>query len=433
MNSSTKEPLIGKIDVVFASSKRVDTEYKRYPWSWKKFWQFTGPGQLFAVHDVLGFKCYILLRGGIVYSNPIFTHACNLARCSLHARALTLTGWLMSLAYLDPGNLEADLQQGAYTNYKLVWVLFAATAIGLVLQELSSRLGVVTGEDLAVNSKTYFTKSQSRFLYVMMEIAIIGSDIQEVLGSAIAIKLLSNNKIDLVWGCLITGLDTFTFLFVHKCGARYLEALICALIFTMAACFFINWGEVDVDGAELAQGWFIPYVQSYAIMQAVGTIGAVIMPHNLYLHSGLVQSREVPKEDVGLVKDANRYFFWEATLALTFSYFINLALVSTFAEYFFDEHCASDNYACMPDSAFSDSGDMHDPCGDGFHCGEIGLDTAGPALQHNLGDFGQTMWGLGLLAAGQASTMTATLAGQIVMGGFLDWKISMWLRVAITR
>ncbi|GMI12971.1 hypothetical protein TrLO_g11068 [Triparma laevis f. longispina] len=388
MNSSTKEPLIGKSDVIFAGSgvsERRSEGEKKYPWSWKKFWQFTGPG------------------------------------------------WLMSLAYLDPGNLEADLQQGAYTNYTLVWVLFAATVIGLILQELSSRLGVVTGEDLAVNSKSYFTKTQSRFLYIMMEIAIIGSDIQEVLGSAIAIKLLSGNKIDLVWGCLITGLDTFTFLFVHKCGARYLEALICALIFTMAACFFINWGEVDVDGSELAQGWFIPYVQSYAIMQAVGTLGAVIMPHNLYLHSGLVQSREVPKDDVGLVKDANRYFFWEAALALTFSYFINLALVSTFAEYFFDEHCAEDNYACMPDSAFSDSGDMHDSCGDGFHCGEIGLDTAGPALQHNLGDFGQTMWGLGLLAAGQASTMTATLAGQIVMGGFLDWKISMWLRVAITR
>ncbi|GMH67066.1 hypothetical protein TL16_g04585 [Triparma laevis f. inornata] len=355
MNSSTKEPLIGKSDVIFAGSgvsERRSEGEKKYPWSWKKFWQFTGPG------------------------------------------------WLMSLAYLDPGNLEADLQQGAYTNYTLVWVLFAATVIGLILQELSSRLGVVTGEDLAVNSKSYFTKTQSRFLYIMMEIAIIGSDIQEVLGSAIAIKLLSGNKIDLVWGCLITGLDTFTFLFVHKCGARYLEALICALIFTMAACFFINWGEVDVDGSELAQGWFIPYVQSYAIMQAVGTLGAVIMPHNLYLHSGLVQSREVPKDDVGLVKDANRYFFWEAALALTFSYFINLALVSTFAEYFFDEHCAEDNYACMPDSAFSDSGDMHDSCGDGFHC---------------------------------ASTMTATLAGQIVMGGFLDWKISMWLRVAITR
>ena len=111
----------------------------------------------------------------------------------------------------------------------------------------------------------------------MSQVAIIGSDIQEVLGSAIAIKLLSNNKIDLVYGCLITGIDTFTFLFVHKCGARYLEAMICALIFTMAVCFFINWGEVDVNGGELAAGWFIPYVKSYAIMQAVGTIGAVIM------------------------------------------------------------------------------------------------------------------------------------------------------------
>ena len=161
-------------------------------------------------------------------------------------------------------------------------------------------------------------------------------------------------------------------------------------------------------------------------MQAVGTVGAVIMPHNLYLHSGLVQSRDVNKEDASLVKDANRYFFWEAALALTFSYFINLALVSTFAEYFFDETCAEDGYACMPNSAFSSDSDRQGPCGGktgDFSCGEIGLDTAGPALQANLGDFGQTMWAIGLLAAGQASTMTATLAGQIVMGGFLNWNI----------
>jgi len=129
----------------------------------------------------------------------------------------------------------------------------------------------------------------------MMEIAIIGSDIQEVLGSAIGINILSNGKISLVAGCLITGLDTFTFLFIHFKGVRYLEALVCALITTMAVCFFINWGEVSVDGGELAKGWTLPIIKSYAIMQAVGTIGAVIMPHNLYLHSGLVLSRKIDR------------------------------------------------------------------------------------------------------------------------------------------
>ena len=261
-------------------------------------------------------------------------------------------GWLMSLAYLDPGNLEADLQQGAYTKYSLVWVLFWATIIGLILQELSSRIAVVTGQNLAQVATTHYSTATNRFLYLMMEIAIIGSDIQEVLGSAIGINLLSNGKIDLVTGCLITGLDTFTFLFIHIKGVRYLEALVCILIGTMAICFFINWGEVDVNSGELAKGWTLPTIKSYAVMQAVGTIGAVIMPHNLYLHSGLVLSRKINRNDQGRVDEAKKYFFVEAVLALAFSFLINLAIVSTFAEYFFDEDCAKDGYCCMPDSSF---------------------------------------------------------------------------------
>jgi len=137
------------------------------------------------------------------------------------------------------------------------------------------------------------------------------------------------------------------------------------------------------------------------------------------------------------VDEAKKYFFAEAVLALAFSFFINLAIVSTFAEYFFDETCAQDNTCCMPSESFDNENAKGDVCpgqGDGqFYCGEIGLDTAGPALENQLGQFGKYMWGLGLLAAGQASTMTATLAGQIVMGGFLKWKISPWVRVAITR
>jgi len=245
----------------------------------------------------------------------------------------------------------------------------------------------------------------------MMELAIVGSDVQEVLGSAIAIYLLSNHKIDLVWGCLITGLDTFTFLFIHKCGARVLEAAIFALIFTMAVCFFVNWAEVDVSTSDLFQGAVLPLsaIKQYAVMQAVGTIGAVIMPHNLYLHSGLVLSREVDPKDSGKVKEACRYFFIEAAAALAFSFMINLAIVSTFAEFFFDEKCAAADggpYACMPVESFEDdSATPGDLCGDmdgTFFCGEIGLDTAGSAIANKLPDDGETMWALGLLAAGQA-------------------------------
>ncbi|GMI39035.1 hypothetical protein TeGR_g6645, partial [Tetraparma gracilis] len=344
----------------------------------------------------------------------------------------------MSLAYIDPGNLESDLQTGAYTQYQLVWVLFSAIVGGMILQELSSRVGVASGMDLAQNSREMFSRPQSLFLYCMMEVAIIGSDIQEVLGSAIAIKILSSGRIPLVYGCLITGLDTFTFLFVHHCGARYLEALIFGLIAAMAACFFVIWVEVDVDKVALVEGWFGPTgMKTYAVVQAVGMVGAVIMPHNLYLHSGIVQSREVDKDDVAKVREANRYFLVEAILALSLSFVVNLAILSTFAEFFFDEACAENNHACMPDSAFSgdDSSEGAVSCGSapGFSCGEIGLDTAGPALQEKLGQFGLTMWALGLLAAGQASTMTATLAGQITMSGFLDLQVPVVLRVALTR
>jgi len=213
-------------------------------------------------------------------------------------------GWLMSLAYLDPGNLESDLQQGAYTSYSLVWVLFWATVMGLMLQEMSARIGVVTGMDLAQNIRGHYPRWLNYTIYIMMEVAVVGSDIQEVVGSAIAIKLLSNGYVPVWAGCIITGLDTFTFLAVHFFGVRYLEALICTLISMMTVCFFVNWGESGTDGGELLKGWALPIVKSYAITQAVGTIGAVIMPHNLYLHSGLVLSRKIKRSSPRAVNDA---------------------------------------------------------------------------------------------------------------------------------
>ena len=205
-------------------------------------------------------------------------------------------GWLMSLAYLDPGNLEADLQQGAYTRFRLVWVLWWATVMGLVLQEMSARLGVVTGKSLSETARERYPRWVSNAVYVNMEVAVIGSDIQEVVGSAIAINLLFP-RVPLWAGCLITGLDTFTFMAVHFLGARYLEALITTLVGAMAVCFFVNWGEVDTPPGPALAGWAAPTMKRYMVMQAVGTIGAVIMPHNLYLHSGLVQSRKLDRGD----------------------------------------------------------------------------------------------------------------------------------------
>ncbi|CAE8643995.1 unnamed protein product, partial [Polarella glacialis] len=192
-------------------------------------------------------------------------------------------GWLMSLAYLDPGNLESDLQQGAYTGFDIVWVLWWSTVMGLILQELSSRIGVVTGRDLAQTLRKHYPKWLTYVVYTNMELAVIASDVQEVVGSGIALNLLTGMP---VWiGCVVTGLDTFTFLAVHYLGVRYLEGLVCVLIAAMTGCFFYNWTESHTSPEDLMRGWALPSLKSYAVTQAVGTIGAVIMPHNLYLHS----------------------------------------------------------------------------------------------------------------------------------------------------
>lgn len=338
----------------------------------------------------------------------------------------------MSLAYLDPGNLEADLQQGAYTNYTLLWVLFWATALGLLLQEMAARLGVVTGKTLAEAARAEYPLATSYVLYAMMELAIIGSDIQEVLGSAIGLNILCG--LELWVGCLVTGLDTFTFLAVHHLGVRKLEALVATLIATMAACFFVNWGEADTDGAALAEGLALPLMKSYMLTQAVGTIGAVVMPHNLYLHSGLVKSRDVDRSKVAKVREAVFYNCLESALALAVSFVINVAVVATFADFFYDGACAAGSLARVPRESVSDhESPCHSRLFDDAVCAEIGLAVAAPALREVLGRFGKVMWGLGLLAAGQASTMTATFAGQFVMSGFLRLDIAPWKRVAITR
>jgi len=327
--------------------------------------------------------------------------------------AYTGPGWLMSIAYLDPGNLESDLQAGAYTGYQLIWVLFAATAMGLVLQIMAARLGVVTGKHLAEICKQEYPGKASFALWIMTELAIIGSDIQEVVGSAIAFNILFG--LPLWLGCLITGADTFTFLGLHYFGVRKLEALFAVLIGTMCVCFFVNFGEMNPSGIEIMKG-FLPRLSSYATIPAVGLIGAVIMPHNLYLHSALVLSRNVDRTRPSKVAEANKYFAIEAAAALFVSFLINAAVVSVFAHGFFSPECAEQRLALVGDE-----------------CTTIGLSGAGAALEDSLGSSAQTIWAIGLLAAGQSSTMCGTFAGQFVMEGFLDMKLSIWKRVALTR
>jgi len=358
-------------------------------------------------------------------------------------------GWLMSLAYLDPGNLEGDLQQGAYTNLRLTWVLWWATVMGLVLQEMSARLGLVTGYDLAQTVRAHYPRWLCYTIYVEMELAVIGADIQEVVGTGVAFNLLSNGAIPVWAGCLITAADTFTFLAVQYFGVRYLEAFICILISTMSICFFINWGSANTDVGGLFFGWVVPTAQSYAVTQAVGTIGAVIMPHNLYLHSGLVLSRKINRESPHRVNEAIWYARIESAGALLFSFFINLAVVAVNADRFYAEECASaanGPYACLDVYTFNKSGDSSvantgghgDACiversGATGICGEIGLAAEGYGLGVALGTPYLYIWAIGLFAAGQAATMVCTYAGQIIMGGCLEIQIAPWKRVAFTR
>ncbi|KZC11797.1 Protein Malvolio, partial [Dufourea novaeangliae] len=212
--------------------------------------------------------------------------------------AFTGPGFLMSIAYLDPGNIESDLQSGVAAKYKLLWVLLSATILGLIMQRLSARLGVVTGLHLAEMCYRQYKKVPRLILWVMMEIAIIGSDMQEVIGTAIALSLLTNKAIPIWGGVLITVIDTFTFLLLDKYGLRKLELLFGLLIMVMAVTFGYEYVLSAPPQGEVIEGMFVPWYKDYdrnMLLQAVGIVGAVIMPHNLYLHSALVKVRKMQR------------------------------------------------------------------------------------------------------------------------------------------
>ncbi|VUZ38902.1 unnamed protein product [Hymenolepis diminuta] len=255
--------------------------------------------------------------------------------------AFTGPGFLMSIAYLDPGNIESDLQSGAVANYRLLWLLFLATLMGLFMQRLAARIGVVTGKHLAEICYEEYPKPVRLILWVMVEIAIIGSDMQEVIGTSIAINLLSMGKIPLWGGVLITILDTLSFLLIDNYGLRKLELFFGFLISVMALTFGYEYIIVAPNQAQVLRGFFVPSCPNCGwaeVEQAVGIIGAIIMPHNFYLHSALVKSREVNRKDNRSIAIANFYFFIEACVALGVSLVINIFVVAVFSEGFYGKN-----------------------------------------------------------------------------------------------
>ncbi|XP_051627529.1 natural resistance-associated macrophage protein 2-like isoform X1 [Manacus candei] len=356
------------------------------------------------------------------------THSCFSFR---KLWAFTGPGFLMSIAYLDPGNIESDLQSGAVAGFKLLWVLLLATVIGLLLQRLAARLGVVTGLHLAEVCHRQYHKFPRIILWLMVELAIIGSDMQEVIGSAIAINLLSVGKIPLWGGVLITIADTFVFLFLDKYGLRKLEAFFGFLITIMALTFGYEYITVKPNQEKVLQGLFIPYCKDCGtpqLEQAVGIVGAVIMPHNMYLHSALVKSRQVDRSNKRQVRDANKYFFIESCIALFVSFIINIFVVAVFAEAFFNKTNADVNQVCVNSSSphsslFPNNNETL----------EVDIYKGGVVLGCYFGPAALYIWAIGILAAGQSSTMTGTYSGQFVMEGFLNLRWSRFARVLLTR
>ncbi|KAL3276613.1 hypothetical protein HHI36_011985 [Cryptolaemus montrouzieri] len=346
--------------------------------------------------------------------------------------AFTGPGFLMSIAYLDPGNIESDLQSGAVANYTLLWVLFASTVLGLVMQSLATKLGVVTGLHLAEMCYRKYKKFPRILLWIMIEIAVIGSDMQEVIGTAIALYLLSNKFIPLWLGVLITIADTFTFLFLDKYGLRKLETLFAILIGIMGVTFGYEYVVAEPPQSEVAKGLLEPWAHTYnsaIFVMAVEVIGAVIMPHNLYLHSALVKSRNIDRKKPEKIREARFYYLIESSLALICSLIINVFVVSVFAHGLYQKtnndllnEC---NSYVLPRA--QDTFDANNQTVEG------NIYKGGIFLGCTYGVIALYIWGIGILAAGQSSTMTGTYAGQFAMEGFLNLRWPRWKRVLFTR
>ncbi|GLC38536.1 hypothetical protein PLESTB_001736900 [Pleodorina starrii] len=313
-------------------------------------------------------------------------------------------GILMSIAYVDPGNLESDLQVGAQAGYVLLWLLLLSTFMGLVVQMQAAKLGVVTGKHLAQHCRQQYPPVPRIALWLMAEVAIIGSDIQEVIGSAIALAILSGGRLPLWGGVLLTAADSFALLFIEKLGIRVLEGFFGVMVGIMVVAFGVMYGRADVPSGEVLRGFVLPQLPKKDIPVAVALMGSLIMPHNIYLHSALVQTRKLGSSHPAAKREALTYFGIESALSLVVAVVINLFITAVFAAGFYG--------AELPD---------------------IGLQNAGKYLGETYGQPVVYIWALGLLAAGQSSTMTGTYTGQFVMGGYLDLQVSPWARVALTR
>ncbi|MET0464148.1 MAG: Nramp family divalent metal transporter [Chitinophagaceae bacterium] len=311
--------------------------------------------------------------------------------------------YLVSVGYMDPGNWATDLAGGSQFGYTLIWVLLMSNLMALLLQSLSARLGIVRRRDLAQANREVYPRSVNFALYILAEIAIAATDLAEVLGMAIGLQLLTG--IPLIWGVLITVLDTFLLLLLQRLGMRKMEAFIVGLVFIIGGSFLIEIILAKPKLSEIASG-FIPHIPNdTALYIAIGIIGATVMPHNLYLHSALVQTRKIKRSPDG-IKRALKLNFIDSAVALNLAFLVNAGILVLAAAVFFK-------------SGRTDVAEIKD---------------AHLLLDQLLGSkLAPTLFAVALIAAGQSSTVTGTLAGQIVMEGYLRLRINPWMRRLLTR
>ncbi|XP_018326519.1 protein Malvolio-like [Agrilus planipennis] len=340
-------------------------------------------------------------------------------------------GFLVSIAYLDPGNIESDLQSGSIAQYKLLWILLISTCLGLFMQTLAAKLGIVSGMHLAEICYYQYRKIPRFVVWIMVEVAVIGSDIQEIIGTAIAIYMLSNRVIPLWGGCLITIVDTITFLLLDNFGLRILEFFFIILISVMGISFGYEYVIAGPNQSEVLQGMFVPWCSncdSTVWLQAVGVVGAVIMPHNFYLHSALVKSRDIDRNKHEKIEDARLYNFIENAIALLVSFIINTFVVSVFG-YGLYQTTGNEAIANCEAKGINVTGIFE--ANDEYISADLYI--GGIFLSCTFGMAAMYIWAIGLLACGQSSTMSGTYTGQFTMEGFLNLKISRWKRILITR
>jgi manganese transport protein len=314
-------------------------------------------------------------------------------------------GYLVAVGYMDPGNWATDLAGGSAFGYTLLSVILLSNLMAVLLQGLASKLGIATGRDLAQACRDHYAPSTNFVLWMLCEIAIAACDLAEVIGAAIALNLLFG--IPLTWGVILTALDVMLVLFLQNKGFRLLEALVVALVATIGLCFLFEIIRAKPDFAGIAAG-FVPgseIVRNRDMLYiAIGILGATVMPHNLYLHSSIVQTRRYQQTSDGR-REAVRYAFIDSTIALSFALFINAAILIVSA------------------AAFHTRG----------HTGVAEIQDAYKLLTPLIGAGASVVFAVALLASGLNSTLTGTLAGQIVMEGFLHIRLRPWVRRLITR